>query len=399
MIPDVDDTLRRMLAAELARLPGCPVYDAEQISFDPPGDAAAAQDGEARVNLFLHDLRENVDLREQTFLRQRAEKDESLIGIRRAPLRINLAYLVTAHAGHDPATEHRLMADVMGVLMTYLAVPRQYLAGSLEGLGSDVVLLSVGQPGDLETFNPSGIWQAVEAQMQPSLILVITAPLNPFETKWTRRVRELVYGTGRGSEQKPIVRPDNVASVQLSVAGIVLDQQTEAPLADVRVWVEGLAETTTDQSGLFSFANLPGGPQTVRFRRRGYRVNELQVRVPPPGRSDQVEPIVMALRGLTDSEREAETAALIGDGRNAPDILQGAPASRVSLTGTVRMPGGGPAAFVLVRAAGRETITDADGVYAFFDLPPGEHAVLAFLPGQDAVVVTPEPETAAKRRR
>lgn len=390
MISDVDDTLRRMLATELAKLPGCPVYDAEQITFEPPNDAAAAQDGEARVNLFLHDLRENVDLREQTFLRERGERDETTVGIRRAPVRINLAYLVTVHAGHDSATEHRLMADVMGVLLTYLAVPKQYLSGTLEGLNSDSVLLSVAQPSDLETFNPSSLWQALNSPMQPSLILIITAPLNPFETKWMKRVREMVYGTGRGSEQNPILRPDNVTSVQLSVAGIVLDQQTEQPLVGARVWVEGLAETTTDENGLFSLANLPTGLQTVQFRRRGYRVNELPVRVPAPGRSDQVEPVVMALRAMTDREREAETAALIADSRNTPDILQGGPESRASLTGTIRMPSGAPASFVLVRAGGKETLTDVDGVYAFFNLPPGDHAVVATLPGSGETMVSPK---------
>jgi hypothetical protein len=285
---------------------------------------------------------------------------------------------------------------VLGVLLSYLAVPKQYLGGTLEGLGSDVVLMSVGQPDDLELFNPSSLWQALESQMQPSLILVLTAPFNPFETAWTRRVREMVYGTGRGSEESPIVRPDNVASVRLSAAGIVLDQQTEQPLAGATVWIDGLAETKTGEDGLFSMTGLPSGPQMLRFRHRGYRAGEAEVRVPPPSRADQVEPIVMALRAMTDREREAETAAMIAERRNVPDILQGGPESLVSLTGTLRFPSGSPAPFVQVRAGGKETLTDADGVYAFFDLPLGQHTVTASLPGIGEVEVTPDVEPAAK---
>lgn len=388
MIPDVDDTLRRMLSQELGKLPGCPVYDAEQITFDPPTEAASAQDGEARVNLYLHDIRENLDLRDETFLRVRSDRDESMVGIRRAPVRINLAYLVTVHAGHDPATEHRLMANVLGVLLTYLAVPSRFLSGTLEGLTNDAVLMSVAQPDDLELFNPSSLWQALESQMQPSLILIITAPFNPFETKWTKRVREMVYGTGRGSEQNAMVRPDNVTNVRLSMAGIVLDQQTEVPLIGVQVEIEELAKAVTDEQGLFSLTNLPTGVHKVRFSRRGYKVGEMDARVPPPGRTDQVEPLVMALHLLSDSEREAETAALAAEARNAPDIINGGRPSLVSLTGTVRLASGAPASFVNVRAAGKETLTDADGVYSFFDLPPGKHRVVATIPGQGDTDIT-----------
>jgi hypothetical protein len=311
-----------------------------------------------------------------------------MVGIRRAPVRINLAYLVTVHAGHDPATEHRLMANVLGVLLTYLAVPSRFLSGTLEGLTNDAVLMSVAQPDDLELFSPSSLWQALESQMQPSLILVLTAPFNPFETKWTKRVREMVYGTGRGSEQNAMVRPDNVTNVRLSMAGIVLDQQTEVPLTGVQVEVAGLAKAVTDEQGLFSLTNLPTGVHKVFFSRRGYKVGETDARVPPPGRTDQVEPLVMVLHLLSDREREAETAALAAEARNAPDIINGGRPSLVSLTGTVRLASGAPASFVNVRAAGKETLTDADGVYSFFDLPPGKHQVVATIPGQGDTDIT-----------
>lgn len=388
MIRDVDDTLRNLLGVELAKLPGCPVYAAEQITFDPPSEAAAAQDGEARVNLYLHDIRENRTMRDETFLRVRSDHDENIVGVRRAAVRINLAYVVTVHAGHDPALEHRLMADVLGVLLTYLAIPSHFLEGTLEGLANDAVLLSVAQPDDLELFNPSSLWQAIEAQMRPSLILVITAPFNPFETKWTKRVRELTYGTGRGSEQNPMVRPDSAASVRLSIAGIALDQHTEAPLEGVEVEIEDVAKTTTDSNGLFSMTNLPTGVHKVRFHLRGYKIAESDIRVAPPGRADQVEPIVMALHALTPAEREAETGELAAQARNQPGILNGGRPSAVSLSGTVLLPSGNPAPFVSVQAGGKETLTDAKGVYTFFDLPPGKHKVVAMIPGQGETDVT-----------
>jgi hypothetical protein len=129
MITDVDDTLCKLLATELSFMPGCPVFTADQITFDPPTEAAAAQDGEARVNLYLCDLRENLDLREETMRFVRSTKEEAVGGQRRAPVRMDLAYLVTVHAGNDPATEHRLLSDVLSVLLRYLAVPSRFLMG------------------------------------------------------------------------------------------------------------------------------------------------------------------------------------------------------------------------------------------------------------------------------
>jgi len=46
-------------------------------------------------------------------------------------------------------------------------------------------------------------------------------------------------------------------------------------------------------------------------------------------------------------------------------------------------------------------VTDSDGIYSFFDLPPGEHIVKAILPGQGEVEVmrhvVPEPKKSRSR--
>lgn len=385
MITDVDETLRRLLTAELGRIPGCPVYEAEQITFEPPTEADAAQDGEARVNLYLCDLRENLELRDESLPRVRGAMAEMRAGTRRAPVRMDLTYLVTIHAGHDPETEHRLLSDVLGVLLRFLAVPEPYLFGALEGKGPNSIPMMVGQPEHLEMMNPTGLWQALQGQMQPCLILVVTAPCDPFETKWTRLVRELAYGVGNAAT--PDVRPDGVADVRISAAGIVLDQRSEKPLPGVQVSVEGYGEAITGDDGMFSLLNLPPGQRTLRFRLHGYREDELPTIVPPLGRSDQMEPLVMALHSLSPKERETEAGRLAVSLRDG-DWLGDGHAHRAPLTGTVLMADGNPAAYVVVRAGHRETSTDANGVYAFADLPPGDYTVVAVIPGQGETEVT-----------
>src|SRR5947209_6190684 len=146
MIQDLDTTLTRLLTAELERIPGCPVRDPEQVTFDSPVIAEQAQDGEARVNLYLCDIRENREMRDEGFRRKPMNQSEQTVGVQRPPARMNLSYLVTAHAGNEPSLEHRLLSNVLGVLLRFEAVPAERLAGVLEGLGSNGVLLSVAQP-------------------------------------------------------------------------------------------------------------------------------------------------------------------------------------------------------------------------------------------------------------
>ncbi len=400
MILDVDDTLRRMLTAELSAIPGCPVYTEEQVSFDLPTEAAAAQDGEARINLFLYDIRENLEQRDESFTQVR-NGGRTKVGRRRAPIRIDLSYLVTTHAAHHAPTEHRLLGDVMSVLMRYLAVPERFLAGVLEGVGVNSVHLAAAQPEHLELMNPTNLWQALEGQLQPALPLVVTAPFDPFETKWTQVVRELVSVVGQGGAPDAPNWQAARTTLRASAAGVVVDQRTERRLSGVTVQVAGSGETArTDDAGFFLLLNLPPGPQTLQFHLRGYQPQEMTAVVPPPGRLEQMEPLVIALPPLTAAAREAEALARETEARNAPAVAEPGRVYQASFTGTLRFEDGRPAAHIPVSAGTRQTVTDADGIYCFFDLPPGEHVIQAVLPGQGEVEISrhvvPAPKVTAR---
>ena len=397
MIHDLDTTLTRLLTAELERIPGCPVRDPEQITFDSPVIAEQAQDGEARVNLYLFDVRENRDMRDEGFRRKPMNQQEQTVGVQRPPARMNLSYLVTAHAGNDPATEHRLLSHVLGVLLRFDAVPIARLAGVLEGLGSNAVLLSVAQPDQLA--DPASLWQALGGKMRPALILVVTAPFDAYETRWTKIAREAVLALGQGSTKQDAGRPISLSRVQASVAGIVLDQRTEQPQAGVAVCADGYPGTTqTNDAGFFCLLNITPGDHTLRFQMRGYRPLEQVVTVTPSGRLEEIEPIVIALRAMDDDEMAEETAALANAARNAPQLVEMGRSYQATLTGTLRTPEGEPAAFVPVRVGEQRTATDVDGVYTFFGLPPGDHIVIAEVPGVgDVIVRPPEPEPSSGR--
>lgn len=397
MIQDLDTTLTRLLAAELERIPGCPVRDPEQITFDSPVIAEQAQDGEARVNLYLCDVRENREMRDEGFRRKPMNQSEQTVGVQRPPARINLSYLVTAHAGNEPSLEHRLLSHVLGVLLRFEAVPPERLAGVLEGLGSNGVLLSVAQPDQLA--DPASLWQALGGKMRPALVLIATAPFDAYQTQWTKVAREAVLALGQGSLGQDAGRPIGISRVQASVAGIVLDQETEQPRPGVAVCADGYPGTTqTNETGFFCLLNLAPGEHTLRFQLRGYRPLEQKVTVQPSGRLEEIEPIVIALRTMNDDEVAEETAALANTARNAPQLVEAGRSYQATLTGTLRTPTGEPAAFMPVRVGEQRTATDANGVYTFFGLPPGDHSVIAEVPGVgDVIVRAPEPEAPTGR--
>jgi hypothetical protein len=389
MIHDVDNAMSRLLATELARIPRCPVRDPEQITFDSPLIAEQAQDGEARVNLYLYDVRENRERREEGFRRKPMNQQEQTVGVQRPPVQMDLLYLVTAHAGDDPPTEHRLLANVLGVLLRYDSVPAVHLAGDLTGQSDNSVSMAVAQPDHLA--DPASLWQALGGKIRPALTLLVTFPFDAHATIWTKVAREAVLALVRGAGEQEPGRPMGLSRVQASVAGIVVDQESGQPLLGVAVSAAGWEEeVTTDEQGFFCLLNLPPGPYTLHIVRRGWRALEYPVNVGPSGRLDQIEPTVIAMRRQDDEERAAAEAERGDAARNVPALMEAGRISRVSLTGTLRLPDGRPAAFIPVRIGAQRTATDAEGVYCFFDLLSGDQTVIAELPGYGDVEVRPE---------
>ena len=383
MIQDVDETLRGLLASELQKFPGSPIQSSEQIVFGPPGEV---KKGVAQINLFLHNVCENTALREEPF--RYARKPDSVIAERRRPpVRLNLAYLVTAHAA-DNATEHRLLIETLGALLRFPTIPIEYRKGALQRDEASSLFMTVAQPENAAHSDAAQLWQAIGGPMRPALGLVVTAPYDPFEAVPNRVVLEAIIGTGQGVPPDGPQQPLDRFGTRVSAAGVVWDRQQNKPLEGVLLHLKDRDESArSDKRGFFYFLNLPEGPQVLTAERRGYQSREIAVVVPPPGRSDLLTQTDVPLEPMAEDERvaaEAEHAAAV---RNAPGLLELDRRIHVSLTGRLRFASGKPAAHIPVRVGRQRTQTDSEGVYHFYDLPAGDAQVFADLPGQGEVVV------------
>lgn len=185
MIDALDKTLQKLLSREVAGLAE------EAIFFDPPGkEFAAPQKG---IDLFLYDVRENRELRSNEWFDNRREGRSFR---KRAPVRVDCSYLITAWAG-DTFSEHLLLSQVMRALLRYPTIPLAFLQGELGN--ADLPLpTSVLQPGHLQSLGE--FWQALGGEPRAALNYTVTIAVDPFTEIEAPPVTDSVAGIKEGPE-------------------------------------------------------------------------------------------------------------------------------------------------------------------------------------------------------
>lgn len=170
MIDDLDKTLELLLKRELPR----DLVGQVTISFATPDDQFPPSSVNLpAIDLFLYDVRENKELRNNEW---KIERRSSGANIKKpSPVRIECSYLITAWASEstpNPAQdEHRLLGEVMKVLLKYSTIPIEILQGSLKS--NDLPLpTSVLQPGHLQSLGE--FWQSLGGKPKAALNFTVT---------------------------------------------------------------------------------------------------------------------------------------------------------------------------------------------------------------------------------
>lgn len=170
MIQDLDETIAALLRRDLPPA----LAEQVQISFATPDDQFPPQSVTLpAIDLFLYDIRENLELRSNEVVIDR--RGDGTATRTRPSLRVDLSYLITAWPSAsvpNPAEdEHRLLGEAMRVLLRYRTIPEEVLQGELQGQMPALPVSSL-QPGRLQSMGE--FWQAVGGKPKAALNYQVT---------------------------------------------------------------------------------------------------------------------------------------------------------------------------------------------------------------------------------
>ena len=172
MIRDLSTSLQAILSDPSLAAPFPELHQA-LISFDRPDDGF--KPAQTTVDLFLFDVRENMELRSNE---PRIERLNGQAAIHRAPMRVACSYLVTAWpvGGTDLVLqEQRLLAQVLQAFSAYPTIPATFLTGKLIGQEPPLPMMA-SHPEELK--NPAEFWTAIGNKMRASITVTVTISMD-----------------------------------------------------------------------------------------------------------------------------------------------------------------------------------------------------------------------------
>ncbi len=167
MIELFDETLRGLVQAEVVDGTG-----QIEIAFDAPTKEWAAKRNAPALDLYLYDIREDLDRRDAHW---EAVRDEDGRIVQRHPpaRRYRLSYLVTAWT-QRPEDEHRLLSACLRTFLRNESLPPARLTGALARQSLPALLAVAYPPGPDRSL--ADVWTALGGELKPSLDLVATVP-------------------------------------------------------------------------------------------------------------------------------------------------------------------------------------------------------------------------------
>jgi Pvc16 N-terminal domain/Carboxypeptidase regulatory-like domain len=278
MIRDLSETLRAMLD-DPALASTYPELAAAQILFDQPTEQF--KPSQTTINLFLYDVRENLELRSNEPLFER--RDGEVI-IRPAATRLDCSYLITAWpvGGSELALqEHRLLSQAYAVLTSRATIPPAYLRGRLAGQTPPLPAVAAPAEG---LKNPAEFWGALGSKLRPSLNLTVTISMDALPAVTAREVTaaEIRFGE-RAAPDAEALKETSLDTFR--IGGRVTDA-ADAAVAGARVNVEGLGvNAVTDAEGRFELGPLSPGTHTLSVR-AGSTAGSKEITVPATAGAD-----------------------------------------------------------------------------------------------------------------
>jgi len=265
MIQDLSQTLRTVLTKTAGlELP----LKGAQILFDRPAESFAPQ--QTTIDLFLYDVRENVELRsnEPTITRSNGQ-----VTVIPPPLRIACSYLVTAWPSGTGEVallqEHQLLGQVVQLLSRFPSIPPEFLQGSLKGQDPPLPMLAL-HPDALK--NISEFWTSLGNKLRPSLTVTVTVsvPVVAVETGPMVVTQEI------GLQQSGVPQTRDEF---FRIGGQVTDAGNKPVSGATVTLIERGLAATTDADGRYTLGPITSGTYTLQVR-SGQVVQQVTVNTP-----------------------------------------------------------------------------------------------------------------------
>jgi len=294
MIRDLSLTLQAILSqaglpAELA---------SAQIVFDRP--TAQFTPTQTSIDLFLYDIRENLDLRSNEAI---VTKQDGKANIQTPLVRLACSYLVTAwpKASGDELflQEHRLLSQVFNVLSSYDTIPEPLLQGSLNGQNPPVPIVT----SHIDNLKTTGeFWTALGNQLRPSISVTMTISQPPFIPKDSLREEFIVTTVDLRveSQDSPVKPPANeieaanflrdnpsAGAESFRIGGRITGADNKAVQNATISILEHALTATTNQDGVYSIGPIhyrPGtSPLALTLRvKKDASTRDYPIVIPPP---------------------------------------------------------------------------------------------------------------------
>ena len=275
MISDLDQVLRQLLIREI------PVKNSEvDIQFDQPSREWSARLSRPTLNLFLHDVRENLKLRrsQQWIVEQNPDGTATQ---RRTPVRMDMHYMITAWA-NDPDDEHSLLSRTLMALFRQPCLPQDLLPESLQDQPLPIPL-QVAQEDTLR--NPADVWNALDNEIRPAITLVVTLAVDPYTPLITPLVRTRELRIGYAAQPTPVEElvAEAGPDVFWTIGGTL---RTDEPLEGMTLTLveRGLDVPIQikDGAGWFAIGKLRAGDYTLEVASYGRTLKSHPITVPAP---------------------------------------------------------------------------------------------------------------------
>lgn len=271
-IDDLSETLKTVLQdPSFATM--FPELAAADIIFDRPSDTLAPP--KTTIDLFLYDLREDLDLRSNQITITRAG---SQAVTHPAALRLACSYLATAWpvGGADlPLQEQRLLCEVLVVLSHYPMIPANFLQGTLVGQEPPLPMVAL-HPDALK--NLAEFWSSLGSKLKASLTVTVTISVPVFSdiTDFIVTTENLSFAPGMSFPAEGLLEFGGqvVNSLSQGVPDAFVD------VLDPLSLVPNAPQQTTRRTGHYVFPQIAAGNYKLRAVATGFKPQVQPVTIP-----------------------------------------------------------------------------------------------------------------------